>query len=324
MKNKKTKKVIIVISMIVIFILGILVGNFIEKNREDESSSEEETTRIVEVEVGTQTIENTLTASGEIQSSGTENLSLDTSKYFETMCSEENDIVKSGENILEYTDGTYLVATYDCIISSISVPETGSKCTSSNYIQVENISSMTMNLSISESEINKVEKGQEVEIELSAIEDTTYQGTITSISSVGTYSSSGTTFSAVVTFENDGNAKPGMSASCEILLEQAEDCIAVPIEAVQTKNDEKYVVVVNEDGSTEDVIIETGISNDSYVQVTSGLEGGEKIQMTEIVSTTDSSVNTENMDRGGNLGEEMPSGDMDMQGRGMGGENPGG
>ena len=159
MKSKKTKKVIIAIIMVVIFILGILVGNLIEKNKENEIVNEEETTRIVEVEVGTQTIENTLTSSGEIKSSGTENLELDTTKYFQTMCVEENDIVKTGENILEYTDGTYLVATYDCLINSMSVPETENKCTSSNYIEVENLSNMTMNLSISETEINKIEKG---------------------------------------------------------------------------------------------------------------------------------------------------------------------
>ena len=54
-----------------------------------------------------------------------------------------------------------------------------------------------------------------------------------------------------------------MSASCEFLLEKAEECIAVPIEAVQTKDNEKYVVVVDESGNTENVTIETGISNDS-------------------------------------------------------------
>ena len=321
MKIKKTKKVIIAIIMVVIFILGILVGNLIEKNKENEIVNEEETTRIVEVEVGTQTIENTLTSSVKIKSSGTENLELDTTKYFQTMCVEENDIVKTGENILEYTDGTYLVATYDCLINSMSVPETENKCTSSNYIEVENLSNMTMNLSISETEINKIEKGQEVEIELSAIEDTTYTGTITSINNVGTYSSSGTTFSAVVTFENDGNAKPGMSASCEISLEKAEECIAVPTEAVQTKDNEKYVVVVDENGNTENVTIETGISNDSYVQVLSGLTGGETIQMTEVVSSTNN-MDMTNIERGGARSqEEMPPGDMDMP-RDMGEEAP--
>lgn len=321
-KNKKAKYAILIAIMVVIFILGICVGNVVSKSRVADLSTEETTTtQITEVEVGTQTIENTLTSSGEIASSGTESLSLTTSKYFETMCVEEGDTVDAGENILEYTDGTYLTAEYDCLIDSYSVPETGSICTSSNYIQVQNLETMTMNLSISEDEINKIEKGQEVEIELTAVEDTTYTGTITSVSSVGTYSTSGTTFSAVVEFENDGNAKIGMSATCTVVIEKAEDCIAVPIEAVQTSDDQKYVVVVNDNGTTTNVNIETGISNDSYVQVTSGLSGGETIQMVETVSTTEQSggMGSFNMDDMGDFsfdsesmpgGGEMPSGGM--------------
>lgn len=314
MKNKKVRRILLVIVMVIIFIIGIFVGSTVSKTNVNQTSDTETTTQIVEVEVGTQTIENTLTSSGEIASSGSETLSLDTSKYFETMCVEEDDIVSAGENILEYTDGTYLTAEYDCLISTYSVPETDAICTSSNYITVQNLETMTMNLQISEDDINSISKGQEVEIELSAIEDTTYTGTITSVSSIGTYSTSGTTFSAVVTFENDGNAKIGMSASCTVTLEKAEDCIAVPIEAVQTEDGQKYVVVVNEDGSTTNINIETGISNDSYVQVTSGLSGGETIQMVQTVTTTSMS------DSSG----EMPNGDMQQGERSGGGDMAGG
>lgn len=287
MKKKKGKKIIIAILLIGIFAIGVLAGNILARTNIANSNNEENAiTQIVEVTVGKQTIENTLTSSGEINESQTEELSLSTSKYFKVMCVEEDDLVEEGENILQYTNGTYLVAPYDCRIESISVPETGSKCSSSNYIKIQNIETMTMTLQISETEINQVQKGQEVEITLNAIEDKTYTGTIQSISSVGNYNSSGTTFEAIVSFENDGNAKIGMSASCNIILTKAEDVVAVPIEAVQTKDGKKYVVCVKEDDQVENIFIETGISNDSYVEVTSGLTGGETIQMTQTISNT--------------------------------------
>ena len=308
MKSKKTKKFLIVLLIILVFIGGFFIGNVMSKIKlnDDETT---QTTQIKEVEVGTQTIETTLTSSGEILSGGTEKLELSTSKYFKTMCVEEDDIVLAGENILEYSNGTYLTAEYDCLIDSYSVPETGSKCTSSNYIQVQNLETMTMQVQINESEINKVAKGQEAEIQLSAIDDKTYTGTIT------------------IEFENDGEVKIGMSASCSIVLEKAEDCIAIPINAVQTNNEQKYVVLVKEDGTTENVNIETGISNDSYVQVTEGLSGGEKIQMVEIVTNTSnkrSSGQTKGSQSGGMeqmMGGQMPSGDMQMP---SGGEMPSG
>ena len=169
-----------------------------------------------------------------------------------------------------------------------------------------------MTLNVSESDINKIEKNQEVTITLSAIENKNYTGTIKSVSSVGTYQSSGTTFSAIVEFENDGNVKPGMSASCSIVVEKAENCIAVPINAVQTNNDQKYVVVVLDDGSTKNVNIETGISNDSYVQITSGLNGGEKIQMVQIVTNNKETNDNEKGMPGDGQRPEM--GDMEKNG----------
>ena len=309
MKNKKTKNFLLILLACVIFVIGIFLGNVLAKNKDFTNQISSESTQTVEIEVGTQTIENTLTGSGEISASSTDKIELSTSNYFKTMCVEEDDIVLAGENILEYTNGTYLTAEYNCLINSYSVPETGNICTSSNYIEVQNLETMTMNLQISESEINKVAKGQEVKIEVTALEDTDYTGTIKSVSGIGTYSTSGTTFNAIVEFENDGNIKPGMSASCTVILEKAENCVAIPIEAVQTRDEQKYVVVVDEQGNTENVNIETGISNDTYVQVTSGLSGGEKIQMLQTVSSKNPDLRESRGSQGNGMNfqrEEMP------------------
>ena len=188
MKNKKLRKSLAIIAIIVVFIWGIFAGKAIETNGlVNLEASSSESTQIVEVTVGTQTIENTLTSAGEIVASDTEKLELSTSKYFKTMCIEENDIVKKGENILKYSNGTYLTADYDCLIISYSVPETGNKCTSSNYVEVQNIETLKLNISVDETEINKIEKGQEVEIKLSALDNKTYTGKITSVNQAGTY-----------------------------------------------------------------------------------------------------------------------------------------
>ena len=80
------------------------------------------------------------------------------------LCIENDDTVKEGENILEYTDGTYLVAPYDCVISGISVPGTDEKCITSNYIEIKSLKELQITLSISENEIQDVEEGQEVNI----------------------------------------------------------------------------------------------------------------------------------------------------------------
>ena len=311
---KKIKKVLLIIILIAIVgTITFFIGRQIGLNTDTSSTS----TTIEEVSVGTQTIKKTLTSSGEIKSSSTEKLELSTSYYFETMCVEEDDIVKEGENILKYTNGTYLTAPYDVIITSYSVPDTKTKATSSNYIEVKNLKDLSINLSINENEISNIALEQEVQISLIADSNKTYTGKITKIDSIGTYSSSGTTFSVEVSLENDGNIKIGMSVSCVINIDELTDVIAIPINSVQINGDRRYVLAV-ENGEIKEVDITTGVSNDEYVQVLSGLEGGETIQ---VVTTT--KQNTIRSDGGKNSGF---GGGMNFNGGNMpnmgGGEMP--
>ncbi|MFR2451401.1 MAG: hypothetical protein ACLS9A_08525, partial [Clostridia bacterium] len=112
-----------------------------------------------------------------------------------------------------------------------------------------------------------------------------------------TYSSSGTTFSAIVEFKNDGNVKLGMSLSCTVILEEEKGVISVPIDAVyENDNGEEYVNKIKEDGTAEETIIETGIADDSYVQVISGLNLNEKVQ---IITKTTESTATSNDNKSG-------------------------
>ena len=245
---------------------------------------------------------------GEISSAKTENLELNTNRYFKEIYVEKNDTVKIGENILQYTNGTYLTAPYNCVIGEVSVPEAGKICTSSNYIKIQSTEELYVTLSIGEADISIVEIGQEAEITITA-NNKKYTGTIDKISDVGSYSVSGSTFTAYVKFANDETVKIGMSASCTVILEKSENAIVVPKEAVQTANNSKYVVVVNDDGSTQNVTVETGISNDAYTEIKEGLNVGQRVQYT--VSTNNSSNNF----RGGgqtvqrnNGGSQMPGG----------------
>ncbi len=322
MKKKIKNILLIMVLMAIVGTITFFIGRQIGLNTDTSTTS----TTIEEVTVSTQTIKKTLTSSGEIKTANTEILELSTSYYFETMCVEEDDTVKEGENILKYTNGTYLTAPYDCVISSYSVPETSSKATSNNYVEIQNLENLVVSLSISESEISYISLGQEVEISLTADSSKTYTGTISKIDSIGTYSSSGTTFSVEVSLENDGDIKIGMSVSCTINIEELTDVIAVPIAAVQINGDRRYVIVV-ENGETTEVDIQTGLSDDDYVQITSGLSGGEVIQViTTTKQSTIRSSDSSNESSGMMGGSDMMDGnDMrpmsNMRGGGASGED---
>ena len=318
MKKKIFICIIVIILMIGVFFIGRQVGL---------NNEESKTTTVIKTEtVSKQELKQTLSASGYATAKTTERLSLTTTKYFSAMCVEVNDIVSKGENILEYTDGTYLTATYDCVVTSINVPETGIICTSSNYVEISNIETLTETISINESDISNVKVGQEVQITLTSDETKTYTGKIAKVDEVGTYQSSDTTFSAIVEFENDGNVKIGMGLSCLITIGEEKEALCVPIDAVKENSEGKqYVEKVNDDGTIVETIVETGIANENYVQITSGLSEGDKVQITTKItedSSTSSSSNSKQSgkgDFGGRpQGGQMPSGGDMPQGGPMG------
>lgn len=265
----------IIITIFIIIILTVLMIIFVKK----ENSSEEEVT-YKDVKVSTTTIENSITSEGEV-TSDTITLSLNTYKYFSKMYYKVGDFVKKGTKILKYTNGTYYKAPYDLVIVGYNLPDSKEKIRSNNNIQVKKTGSLKMTLSIDETEINKVSVGDTAEITLNAYEDKTYTGKITFINWIGNYTNSGTKYTATVEFTNDGNVKLGMSGNVKIIIEKKEKVISVPIEAIQTKDNKKYVVVVNEDGTTTDTFVETGISSSAYVEIESGLTGNETIRMIE-------------------------------------------
>lgn len=303
------KKKILLIILIIILVGGsFVIGRQVGINTEDSKAK----TIVKEEAVETHDIKKTLTSSGEIQAKTTEKLALETSYYFKAICVEDDDTVKMGENLLEYTNGEFLTAPYDLVVVSHSTPEAETKCTSSNYIEVSNLNRLLTTISINENEINDVNIGQEAQITLTADESKIYTGKVTKVDSVGTYASSGTTFSATVEFENDGYIKLGMSLSCTITLKEEKEVLSVPIDSIYQNNEGKdYVVKVNEDGTTTDTIVELGIANDNYVQIKSGLELNDKVQITTEVTESTKKSNNSNGNGFGNLGGgNRPSGDF--------------
>ena len=296
-------------TIIIILIVGVVaffVGKRIGLNTDTSSSN----TKIEDVVVEKHTIQKTLTSSGQIEASKTEKLSLNTSYKYSTLLVEEDDTVKKGEKILKYSNGKYFVAPYDLVIKSTSLPDKGKKITSSHYIEVYNIEDVVVNISINESEISNVVLGEDVEIVLTSDSSKKYNGQISKISSVGTYSSSGSTFEAIVSIENDGNMKVGMSVSCTINIEERKDVVAVPIGAVQINGDRRYVVVV--DGTeTKEVDVTTGLSDENYVEIKSGLTTGETVRVVTVTTqNTFRNSNSSRSSRGGMSGgpSGMPSG----------------
>lgn len=122
--------------------------------------------------------------------------------------------------------------------------------------------------------------------------DTTYSWDTTNTTSSSAASSASVIYYYVTLDVDDPNddLRLGMTARVDISTSQKENALVVPIAALKTNNSGSYVVVVHDDGSTENVMVQTGIYSDDYVEITSGLSVGDKVS----IAYTSSGKSSEN------------------------------
>lgn len=87
-----------------------------------------------------------------------------------------------------------------------------------------------------------------------------------------------------------------MTSKSSIILQKSENVIVVATEAITNKNGKKYVNVKKDNGQVEETEIETGIKNDAYTEVKSGLNEGD-IVVIENEETGKSKMNGKNNNR---------------------------
>ena len=114
----------------------------------------------------------------------------------------------------------------------------------------------------------------------------------------------------------------GMSASATIVVDEAEDVVTIPVDALQEKGSETYVyTTVDDDGTLSgETEVETGLSDGDTVEITDGLSDGDTIYYQK-TGNTSSSGNSDG--QGGMPSGDMPSGDMPSGGN-MGGDQQSG
>lgn len=151
-------------------------------------------------------------------------------------------------------------------------------------IQLPDLDSMQIILMLQEAEYKRVQKGQKVFIQSEAQPDLNTIGTVknkTLSSSPLAYRYKVKSYKIIIDIDSlDNLFLPGLSASCEIVIQEEEDVIIAPSIAIFEKDSSKNIYV-ERNGMFEIQAIETGKSNPSETIITKGLLGGETIALLE-------------------------------------------
>ncbi len=141
---------------------------------------------------------------------------------------------------------------------------------------------MEIEADVPESDIIKVSLGQKADISFDAFPvDVIFEAEIIKIEPASTIIQDVVYYKVKLKLDNvDEKVKTGMSCDVDIKTAERKGVIAIPLRAVKTEGDKKYVEVLKDEKNsiTEKVYVTTGLEgDDGIVEIKSGLNGGEKV-----------------------------------------------
>ena len=229
------------------------------------------------------------------------------------------------KEIMEGLNKTTIYSPMDGIVTQLNV-ELGERVLGSGFSQgtdimtVSDLNNMEARVDVDENDVVLISLGDTARIKIDAFGDKVFRGIVTQIGNSAQTAGLGTQ-EEVVNFEvriklidPDSSLRPGMSCNADIETETVKNVLSVPIQSVTARSDfketkpeegqENGVLTVNTDekkkekiqeiiftvekGKAKKINVETGISNDNYIQIKSGLKGSE-----EVVSGSYSAISRE-------------------------------
>lgn len=160
---------------------------------------------------------------------------------------------------------------------------------------------------VDETDIGSVRVGQKATFTVDAYNGKTFTATVSKISqtdmdnswNISNSSSSSSSSSAAVIYysvtldvdDPEGLLMPSMTARVDIETANKDNALAVPLSALKTDKQGTYVIVIKDDGSTENRYVETGIYGDEFVEIINGLAEGESVDVTMVKKATNTNQN---------------------------------
>ncbi|MCI6741833.1 MAG: efflux RND transporter periplasmic adaptor subunit [Faecalibacterium prausnitzii] len=152
---------------------------------------------------------------------------------------------------------------------------------------IYDLSYLEMVINVDELQIGALSVGQKVQLTADAVTDKTYVGTVTRVSMKGSSSGGTTTYPITIRIDNTDGLRPGMNANAEIVVAEANNALVVPNAAVIRGG---YVLVSEKSPSAANAVedmdapdgyvyvkVETGVSDDSYTEIKSGLQEDDTV-----------------------------------------------
>ncbi len=160
-------------------------------------------------------------------------------------------------------------------ISSVSIHKGERVMAQSPVITLVGTNSVVAKINVAESSIKQISQGMKIKVTIPALKKT-ISGTVTSISP--TLDAISKAYPVEITLNNSGGKmKAGMVAKIQLASGSSTDAQTLPKDAVLEKDGAYYVYIVDENNVARQKNVEVGLSSNTAIEITSGLDGSEQV-----------------------------------------------
>jgi multidrug efflux pump subunit AcrA (membrane-fusion protein) len=135
----------------------------------------------------------------------------------------------------------------------------------------------------------KIKPGMNAKISLDAYANSTFTGTVSSVSPTPVESSNVVSYTAKILMPSiDKEVYSNMSATVQIIVAEKNDVLTIPTKAIKSDKGKTYVQVLNGVGTNATTIqteVTLGTTDDASVEVISGVTSGQKLKIQTTSST---------------------------------------
>jgi len=141
---------------------------------------------------------------------------------------------------------------------------------------------------VDELDIAKIELGQEAEVRIDALNGKVYPATVSEINPLGVSVNNVTNYKISLELPAEPEILIGMSADVNVLAQEHNGVLLIPLTAVQTINDKYYVMMASEIGTTNVATHEVtiGLNDGVNVEILEGLSEGDSVAVPVELSDT--------------------------------------
>jgi len=190
-------------------------------------------------------------------------------------------------------------------------------------VNLPDLSEMIVNATVSEVDAARVETEMPAVVTLDALPGQRYAGKVLKKSTLARRKDPSSKINVfdveIVIQDKDDQLKPGMSAAARIVIDQIDEVIKVPLEAVFEK-DGRTVVYLN---NRHEVEVQVGRRNDMEIEIVEGLSGDETVCLIDPTLDEPGQPGDRATEPELNKGRQLPSGASGQRPRGSGSRSGG-